>query len=80
MGGSHGAPRRWSDDHRVDSFRVETNSMMRHGNNYWKGIFIWIGAVLGAVRGSAPARPQTCPYRPLISYKIGQMPTITRGG
>ena len=22
----------------------------------------------------------TCPYRPLISYKIGQMPTVTRGG
>ena len=46
----------------------------------WKGIFIWIGAVLGPVRASGPARPQTCPYRPLISYKIGQMPTITRGG
>ena len=24
--------------------------------------------------------PPTCPYRPLISYKIGQMPTVTRGG
>ena len=24
--------------------------------------------------------PQICPYRPLISYKIGQMPTVTRGG
>ena len=24
--------------------------------------------------------PPRCPYRPLISYKIGQMPTVTRGG
>ena len=24
--------------------------------------------------------PLGCPYRPLFSYKIGQMPTVTRGG
>ena len=34
----------------------------------------------GGCQGSAQARPQNCPYRPLISYKIGQMPTKTRGG
>ena len=31
----------------------------------------------GAQKGGPP---QICPYRPLISYKIGQMPTVTRGG
>ena len=25
-------------------------------------------------------RHKRCPYRPLIRYKIGQMPTVTRGG
>ena len=65
---------------RVDRLCGENTDSKTHTTKHWKGIFIWIGAVLGAVRASGPARPQTCPYRPLISYKIGQMPTITRGG
>ena len=30
--------------------------------------------------GFRPLLVPRCPYRPLISYKIGQMPTVTRGG
>ena len=53
---------------------------------WWKGIFLKIGAVLGGTPDLGPqgpkngGLPQICPYRPLISYKIGQMPTVTRGG
>ena len=33
------------------------------------------------VQPRGPQKPPLgCPYRPLISYKIGQMPTVTRGG
>ena len=56
-------------------------------NNYSrKGIFLKIGAFLGGTPILGPqgpkkgGPPQICPYRPLISYKIGQMPTVTRGG
>ena len=51
-----------------------------------KGIFLKIGAFLGGTPILGPqgpkkgGPPQICPYRPLISYKIGQMPTVTRGG
>ena len=55
-------------------------------NDERKGIFLKIGAFLGGTPILGPqgpkkgGPPQICPYRPLISYKIGQMPTVTRGG
>ena len=52
----------------------------------WKGIFLKIGAFFGGTPILGPqgpkkvGPPQICSYRPLISYKIGKMPTVTRGG
>ena len=51
-----------------------------------KGIFLknrgFFGGtpILGPQGPKKGGPPQICPYRPLISYKIGQMPTVTRGG